>query len=100
VVLEAAAIVVLVQLLRMASLKLLQFDDLINYMVDDVETNMKYFDQLTGTPLLENSPEILDAQKNMQTMSIRLDEYLNRFSELTGVEIRKTTSPKPPIVVD
>ena len=86
-------------LLVKASKKLLQFDDLVNYLVDDVETNMSYFDKLTNTPVLSNAPEIMDANKNMATMSARLDEYLNRFEELTGTKVRKTTTPKPPIAV-
>lgn len=86
-------------LLVKASKKLIQFDDLVNYLVDDVETNIKFFDDLTNTPTLSNAPEIQDANKNMNLMSARLDEYLNRFEELTGAKVRKVTSPKPPVVV-
>jgi hypothetical protein len=86
-------------LLVKASKKLIQFDDLVNYLVDDVETNVKYFDQLTNTPVLSNAPEIMDANKNMATMSARLDEYLNRFEELTGTKVRKVTTPKAPTLV-
>lgn len=85
--------------LWMASKKLLQFDDLVNYLVDDVEANIGYFDKLTTTPLLMDSPEIRDANKNMVVMSARLDEYLNRFEELTGTKVRKVTTPKPPVAV-
>jgi hypothetical protein len=86
-------------LLVRASQKLLQFDDLVNYLVDDVETNVRYFDELTNTPVLSNAPEIMDANKNMATMSARLDEYLSRFEELTGTKVRKLTVPKPPVAV-
>jgi hypothetical protein len=86
-------------LLVKASRKLLQFDDLVNYLVDDMETNVKYFDDLTSTPVLSNAPEIMDANKNMTMMSARLDEYLSRFEELTGTKVRKLTVPKPPTLV-
>jgi hypothetical protein len=87
-------------LLYKASRKLLQFDDLINYLVDDVETNVAYFDKLTATPVLSNAPEIQEATKNMTVMSARLDEYLNRFAEITGKNVRKASTPKLPVVVD
>lgn len=86
-------------LLFLAARKLLQFDELVNYLVDDVETNIKYFDKLTSTPVLSDAPEIQDANKNMVTMSARLDEYLNRFEEITGAKVRKVTTPKLPVPV-
>jgi hypothetical protein len=86
-------------LLVKASKKLIQFDDLLNYLVDDVETNISFFDKLTSTPVLSNAPEIVDANKNMTLMSARLDEYLNRFEELTGATVRQVTNPQPPVVV-
>lgn len=97
--LSVATAGVAIWLLVKASKKLLQFDDLINYLVDDVETNMSYFEKLSTTPVLSNAPEIMDANKNMATMSARLDEYLNRFEELTGTKVRKATTPKPPVAV-
>jgi hypothetical protein len=87
-------------LLVKASRKLIQFDDLVNYLVDDMETNIDYFDKLSSTPTLSNAPEIQAANKNMTIMSARLDEYLNRFEELTGSQIRKKTNPKLPTSVD
>ncbi len=96
--LSAVVAVVSTYLLIKASGKLIQFDDLGNYLVDDVETNVTYFDTLTNTPTLSNAPEIVEANQNMRLMSARLDEYLNRFEELTGSKVRKKTSPKPPIV--
>jgi len=98
-VLSTATAAVAIWLLVKASRKLLQFDDLVNYLGDDLETNMAYFDKLTNTPVLSNAPEIMDANKNMATMSARFDEFLSRFEELTGSKIRKITSPKPPVAV-
>lgn len=97
--LSVAYCVVSSWLLVKASKKLIQFDDLVNYLVDDVETNISFFDKLTSTPMLSDAPEIQDANKNMVTMSARLDEYLNRFEELTGTKVRKVTSPKPSVAV-
>lgn len=82
------------RLLFVATKRLLEFDDMVNYFVDDVETNIRYFDKLTNTPLFSDAPELIEATKNMMFMSSRLDEYMNRFEELTGKNIRKKTVPK------
>ncbi len=83
-----------VMLLVRASRQLLAFDDMVNYLADDLETNVQYFEKLTTTPVLSNAPEIVDANRNMSIMAKRLDEFLNRFEELTGKKIRVKTSPK------
>jgi hypothetical protein len=99
--LTASTLVGAVWLLVKASKKLLQFDELTNYLVDDMETNVKYFDELTTTPVLTNVPELQDAHKNMTVMSARLQEFLSRFEELTGTVLRKKTKrPAPVPVVD
>ena len=85
---------VMLLLLVRASKSLLAFDDLVNYLADDLETNVQYFDKLTNTPVLSNAPEIIDANRNMSIMSKRLDEFLTRFEELTGKKVRVKTSPK------
>lgn len=84
----------LMLLLIRASRQLLAFDDMVNYLADDLETNVQYFEKLTTTPVLSNAPEIVEANRNMSVMSKRLDEFLNRFEELTGKKIRVKTSPK------
>lgn len=84
----------MVLLLLRASRQLLAFDDMVNYLADDLETNVQYFEKLTTTPVLSNAPEIVDANRNMSIMAKRLDEFLNRFEELTGKKIRVKTSPK------
>lgn len=83
-----------ITLLVRASRQLLAFDDMVNYLADDLETNVQYFEKLTTTPVLSNAPEIVDANRNMSIMAKRLDEFLNRFEELTGKKIRVKTSPK------
>lgn len=85
-------------LLIRATKRLLQFDDLIDLLVHDMETNIKYFDKLTSTPVLSDVQEIQDANRNMNIMSRRLDEYLSQFEDLTLRPIRKETNPRPPKV--
>lgn len=85
-------------LLIRATKRLLQFDDLIDMLVHDMETNIKYFDKLTSTPVLSDVQEIQDANRNMNIMSRRLDEYLSQFEDLTLRPIRKETVPRPPKV--
>lgn len=87
----SALVIALSLLLYRASRKLLTFDDLIGYLLDDMETNILYFDKLSSTPVLSDSPEIMDANRNMRIMAIRLDEFLTRFEEISGGEFRKRT---------
>ena len=76
-------------LLIRASKRLLQFDEIFEVLVDDVQTNITYLNKLTNTPILQNSPEILDAQKNMHIIRKRLDEIVLRMEETARRELRK-----------
>lgn len=78
--------VVLVVVLVRASRRLLQFDDVFGLLVDDCRTNIKYFDKLLNTPILQNSPEILDAQRNMGVIRDRLNEFVVRMEETSHRE--------------
>lgn len=84
-----------------SSRRLLYFDELFQLLVDDIDTNILYLNKLTSTSTFENSPEILDAQKNMKVMSVRLDEYVVRMEELSNRQLRKRVERKiynPPVV--
>lgn len=83
-----------------ASRRLLEFDDLYELLVHDLDTNIAYFEKLTNTPLLSNSPEILEAQKNMRIIRDRLNEYVLRMEELTRRKLRKQQpeNANPPVV--
>ena len=85
-----------IYLITRASKRLLQFDELVGYLVDDIEANIIYFDKLTSTPIMEHVQEVGDANRNMHTMSLRFNEFIERFCELTGKNVRKATVSKSP----
>ena len=66
------------------SRRLFQFDDLFDTLVDDVDTNTKYFKKLLSTDLFNNSEEVMAANKNMGIISQRLEEFVLRINETTG----------------
>lgn len=68
-------------LLVRASKKLLQFDDVFVLLGDDVAANIKFFEKLVNTPILQNTPEIVDAQKHMKIIRNRLGEFALRLQE-------------------
>jgi len=76
--------IVLGLLLFVATKKLILFDDIFDVIVDDVDINFSYLDELIKTPLFENSPEVLTAHKNMEIIHKRLDEIVMRVEEMTG----------------
>jgi len=91
--------IALVYLLIRAAWKLVQFDDLFTYLVDDIDINIRYFDKLIQSPTLIDSPEIKEAQRNMSIMSKRLAEYVLRMEELLNKKlVKRRTSPNPPVV--
>lgn len=89
-------------LLRRSAQRLFEFDDLYELLVHDLDTNIDYFDKLLETPTFTNSPEVVQAQKNMNVMRVRLDEYVSRMEELTHRKLRKQKEKanlNPPVVV-
>lgn len=87
------AIVVLSILLLAASLlllratrRLLQFDEIFSYLVDDIQVNLEYFEKLANTTLVSNAPEVVQVHKNMQIMGQRLGEFVRRMGEVTLLE--------------
>ena len=76
--------IILMLLCVRATKKLLALDDMYEMMDHEIDVNARYFDKLLATPLLNNCQEIREAHRNMHIMSIRLREYAERISELTG----------------
>lgn len=102
-VLAVIAICVLGFFVYRLTTRLLQFDELFGYLVDDLDTNVGYFEKLTKTDLFENSPEIQKAHQNMKIISVRLEEFISRMQELTGREARtksnRERNKNPPVVI-
>lgn len=73
------------------SRRLLEFDELFELLVHDIDTNIGYFDSVSEHPLLGNTEEIVTADRNMRIMRARLDEYVLRMEELSSRKLRKKT---------
>lgn len=83
------------------SRRLFDFDDLFELLVHDIQVNLDHFDKMKTSALLENSPEVFEAHKNMQIMAIRLEEYVIRMEELTNRQLKKrpkNLGPPPKVV--
>lgn len=78
-------------LLVRATKRMLELDEILQMFSDDISTNVNHFKALLSRPLFENSPEIVQANKNMRVMQLRLEEYANRFEELTGKKLISTS---------
>lgn len=72
------------------SRRLLEFDELFELLQHDVDTNIAYFTKLLQTPLLNNSPEVIAMQKNIEIINLRLQEYTLRMKETTNRETTPT----------
>lgn len=96
--------VVLAYMLVRFTRKLLQFDEIFGLLQDDIATNVSYFEKLLNTPLFMASSEIEGAHKNMNLMSLRMDEYSLRIGEATGKKKQELSvsekNEHPPIVID
>lgn len=82
-------------LLMRASRRLLEFDELFAFFTDDIDVNVRFFDRLMSTPLLMNSPEIVEAHKNMGIINKRLKEYVLRMGETTRRAANGHGAPEP-----
>jgi len=80
------------------SKRLLDFDELIDLLLRDVEVNTDYFDKLLKTPLFENSEEVKIMHRNMSIISKRFDEFNLRMQEVTRREQKQEEKPNPPVV--
>jgi hypothetical protein len=85
--------------------RLLQFDQLVEHMLNDFDSNITFLGKLLETPVLEHSEEIIDAHHGMAVMQARLMEIVQQMAELTGTveKIREKIAKRranPPVVVD
>lgn len=58
---------------------LFQFDKLFQLFVDDIDTNLRFFEKLMKTPLFSDSEEVRNAHKNMNIIHRRLEEFKLRM---------------------
>lgn len=77
----------------------LRFDELVGYLMDDIETNIAHFEKLRHSMILEGSDEVRTAHHNMIIMGKRLDEFMKSFHEISGRIPKKKVSSNPPVVV-
>lgn len=93
-IVSLAVNVILVGIVFRLIQKLLGYDEIFQYMVDDIETNLKQFARMEATPVLSNEPEVQKAHHNMVIMRKRLDEILRQMESMSGLKLR--TPPPPP----
>lgn len=79
--------------------KCVVYDEVFQYLADDIVINLQHFQKLLTTPTLTNEPEIREAYRLMHTMGKRLNEILQRMEEATGLRLRPPPPPPRPKVV-
>lgn len=86
-----------------ASRSLLSFDEVFEYLVSDIDVNIRYLEKLSNTPTFSNSEEVMLANKNMKVIAQRLDEIVLRMEESSGRRLRKikqnVEKRVPPVVI-
>lgn len=87
---------VLVFLLIRATKRLLQYDEVFQYMAGDIQTNLHQFYRMSKSSILGGEPEIVMAHKNMVVMAQRLNEILTQMEEVTGKRFRPEPLGPPP----
>jgi hypothetical protein len=90
---------VLAFLLIRATKRLLQYDEVFQYMAGDIQTNLGQFYRMSKSSVTGGEPEIVQAHKNMMVMAQRLNEILNQMEEVTGKRFRPESLGPPPQVV-
>jgi hypothetical protein len=79
--------------------KCVVYDEVFQYLADDIYTNVKQFSKMSTNNLLFNEPEVRAAHNNMMIMAKRLEEILRRMEAATGLRLRPPPRPPPPKVV-
>lgn len=74
-------------------------DTVIQYLYDDIETNLTHFQQMRTSAILSEEPEVKEAHHKMMIMGQRLNEILLRMEDETGLRLRPPPRPPPPKVV-
>lgn len=75
------------------------YDEILQYIADDVNTNLKQFAKMSVSPVLSSDTEIQEAHRNMMTMGKRFGEILLRMEEASGLRLRPPPPPPRPKVL-
>jgi len=86
-------------MLRHMVMRLAQYDELYQLMIDDIETNLKQFERMKSMSVLSDDDEIKSAHRNMMLMAARLDEFISQMEDISGQKLRKVTKPMPVVNV-
>lgn len=79
--------------------KCVVYDEVFQFLSDDIATNIKQFAKMATSPILFNEPEVRAAHNNMLIMAKRLNEILSRMEDATGLKLRPPPRPPRPKVV-
>ena len=75
------------------------YDEILQYIYDDVETNIMQFGKMSKSNVMMADPEIQQAHRNMMVMGQRLEEILRRMEGATGLRLRPPVpKPRPKVV--
>jgi hypothetical protein len=80
-------------------MRLFQYDELYQLLIDDVETNLVQFERMSKSSIMSDDDEVRSSHKKMMLMAARMDEFANRMEEIGGQPLRKVTRPMKPINV-
>lgn len=72
------------------------YDEIIQFIYDDLETNLRQFGKMSVSSVTQNEPEVQAAHRNMMVMGKRFNEILVRMEEATGLRLRPPPPPRPP----
>jgi len=61
----------------------MEFDNILYNIIDDVELNIEFFNQLLATPTFTNSPEVKALHGNMKIIRDRFLEYIDVYDEVS-----------------
>lgn len=79
--------------------RLFTFDDLFEMLLHDLDVNISYFKEIQSSPLLSNAQEVVEADRNMRIMRIRLEEYALRIEDISSKRRKNKEPINPPVVV-
>jgi hypothetical protein len=72
------------------------YDEIIQFIYDDLEINLRQFGKMSVSAVTQNEPEVQAAHRNMMIMGKRFNEILTRMEEATGLRLRPPPPPRPP----
>jgi hypothetical protein len=78
--------------------RLLTFDDLFEMLVDEIDTNIRFLESFEGKPLVSNAPEVIEVDRGMKIMKMRLEEYVARMRERDRRPKRRDEKNRPWVV--